>query len=330
MAQKKRATQKNKNRSSDTVKPPPCPSVKYDGKPKPTGDGSKPPDNPPAAGLHLIATPIGNASDISLRAMDILGQADLVACEDTRTSGKLLAIHGISARLTPYHEHNADRVRPNLIRRLKNGETVALVSDAGTPLVSDPGYKLVRDCIEMNIPVTAVPGPSAILTALILSGLPMDRFMFAGFLPNRSAGRRSALTELGSIAATLVFMESPHRLAASLRDMADVLGDRKAVVARELTKMFEEVRRATLCQLAEHYRTNDRPKGEIMIVVAPCGKPPPPEGKELDREILEALEHLSLRDACAGIAASTGLPRQKIYARALELKRQERRENGDR
>lgn len=277
----------------------------------------------------MVATPIGNASDISLRAMDVLGRVDLVACEDTRTSGKLLAIHGISARLTPYHEHNADRVRANLTRRLKNGQTVALISDAGTPLISDPGYRLVRDCIEMEIPVTTVPGPSAILAALVLSGLPMDRFMFAGFLPNRSGGRRRALADLSSIPATLVFMESPRRLAASLGDMAEVLGDRKAVVARELTKMFEEARRATLCQLAEYYRTNDRPKGEIMVVVAPSGKPPPPDDAELDEKIIKALECSSLRDAAAEIAVSTGLPRQKIYARALKIKRQKQRGGND-
>ncbi len=321
MARKKNAAQKKKIRSLDSVKPPHRPGGHSGCETSDSGNPSKPPGNHLEPGLYLVATPIGNASDVSFRALDVIKNSDIVACEDTRTSARLLAIHSISAKLVPYHEHNAEKARPAIIKRLKNGETVALISDAGTPLISDPGYKLVRACIEEGVCITTVPGPSAILAALVLSGLPTDRFMFTGFLPSRAAGRRRALSELASVPATLVFMESPRRLAKSLDDMAGILGNREAVVARELTKLFEEVRRGPLKELAEHYLTAGPPKGEVTVVVAPGRERTAPDQDEVDRRIVKALENLSLRDAVAEVAATTGLARQKVYARALEIKR---------
>ena len=285
------------------------------------GGASKRGASAPAPGLYVTATPIGNAADITLRARAVLGAVDVIACEDTRVTGKLLKMHGISAQLTPYHEHNAERVRPRLIARLEEGAAVALVSDAGTPLVSDPGYRLVRECIAKGIPVTALPGPSASLAALVVSGLPTDRFLFAGFLPSRDAARRGALAALAHVPATLVMLESPHRLAASLAAMADVLGDRDAAVARELTKLYEEVRRGTLSELAAHYAAAATPKGEIVVVVGPPLAAPAPEADALDGALRAALATMSLRDAAAHVAAETGAARGKVYARALALRR---------
>ena len=232
-----------------------------------------------------------------------------------------MAIHGIAARLTPYHEHNAARVRPELIRRLKGGETVALVSDAGTPLISDPGYKLVQACIDEALPVIAIPGPSAVLAALLVSGLPTDRFMFAGFLPPRQAARRKALRELTAVPASLVFMESPRRLARALTDMVDILGPRQAAVGRELTKMFEEVRRGPLAELAAHYDGAGPPKGEVTVVVAPPAEKAPASGAEIDRRLTDAVGETSVRDAVQRVAAAAGVPRRRVYARALEIRK---------
>lgn len=270
-------------------------------------------------GLYLVATPIGNAADITLRALDILKRADVVACEDTRLTGKLLARHGIRARLTPYHDHNAERARPALLERLSRGNSVALVSDAGTPLLSDPGYKLVKACRDAGLTVTAAPGASAAVTALILSGLPTDRFLFAGFLPPKQAARTKVLTELASVPATLVFFESPARLAASLADMAKVLGARPAAIARELTKLYEEVRRGTLAELADHYAKSGAPKGEVVVVVGGPIAPARPQAADLDERIRQALAQESVRDAASRVAAETGLPRRDVYARALAL-----------
>lgn len=270
-------------------------------------------------GLYLVATPIGNAADITLRALDILKRADVVACEDTRLTGKLLARHGIRARLTPYHDHNAERARPALLERLSRGDSVALVSDAGTPLLSDPGYKLVKACRDSGLAVTAAPGASAAVTALILSGLPTDRFLFAGFLPPKQAARTKALTELASVPATLVFFESPARLAASLADMAKVLGARPAAIARELTKLYEELRRGTLAELADHYAKSGAPKGEVVVVVGAPIAPARPQAADLDERIRQALAQESVRDAASRVAAETGLPRRDVYARALAL-----------
>ncbi len=257
-----------------------------------------------------------------MRALDILARVDAVACEDSRVTGRLLVRHGVSAKLIPYHDHNAARARPALMKRLKNGESVALVSDAGTPLVSDPGYRLVRACIDDGIPVTAVPGPSAVLTSLMVAGLPTDRFLFAGFLPNRRAARRRALTEVAEVPASLVFMESARRLPASLADMADILGSRSAAVTREMTKMFEEVRRDDLAALAAHYTEAGSPKGEVTIVVAPPLPADPPDAAEVDRLLGQALAEETVRDAATRVAQATGLKRRDLYARALDLDRQ--------
>jgi 16S rRNA (cytidine1402-2'-O)-methyltransferase len=306
--------------SSVGAKPP---KTKNHSRPNPTDTeaASKPSVDTAFPGLFVAATPIGNASDITLRALKILDAADVIACEDTRVTARLLSIHGISTSMVPYHEHNAEKLRPVLINRLKSGDTVALVSDAGTPLVSDPGYKLVRACVEEGIPVTALPGPSAVLTALVLSGLPSDRFLFAGFPPPRRAGRRKVFAELASVPATLVFLESPRRLPASLVDMAETFGPREASVSREMTKMFEETRRGNLADLAAFYGESGPPRGEVTVVVAPPGPAGPPAAEDVDRLLLDALVESSLRDATDRTVALTGLPRREVYARALELAR---------
>lgn len=266
-----------------------------------------------------MATPIGNLGDITLRALDLLAGADAVVCEDTRNTRKLLAAHGLRARLVPYHEHNAERMRPRIMEHLECGEAVALVSDAGTPLVSDPGYKLVREALARGLPVTALPGPSAALAALLLSGLPSDRFLVAGFLPARAGARRRALGELAPVPATLVVFEAARRLPGALADMAAVLGPRPAAVARELTKLYEEVRRDALPALAAHYRAAGPPKGEVVIVVGPPERAGAPAEDELDARLRAALEGASVRDAAAAVARATGLPKRRVYARALEL-----------
>ncbi len=278
--------------------------------------GSKPAKLGP--GLYLVATPIGNLSDITLRALEVLSTANTLACEDTRVTRKLLRAYGLDRPMTAYHEHNAERVRPRLIERLKNGESVALVSDAGTPLISDPGYKLVRAAVAEGLRVSVLPGPSAPLAALVVSGQPSDRFLYAGFLPAKRIARRKALMELSGISATLIFLESSRRLAAALEDMAQVLGARPAAVVRELTKLFEEVRRGDLADLAAQYRADGPPKGEIAIVVGPAEREAP-QAADLDRLLAAALEQASLRDAATRVAAETGVPRRKVYARALAL-----------
>jgi len=272
-------------------------------------------------GLYLVATPIGNLRDITLRALDLLAVADLIACEDTRVSAKLLAHFGLSAPLAAYHEHNAERMRPKLIERLKAGAVVALISDAGTPLVSDPGWKLVRAALADGIRVSALPGPSAALAGLLLSGLPSDRFLFAGFLPSKSAARKKSLAALATVQATLIFFETAPRLAASLADMAESLGDRPAAVARELTKLYEEVHRQPLAALAAHYRAAGPPKGEIVVLVAPpaSGAAATLDEAALDRSLSAALATMSVKDASAAVAAATGQPRRLVYQRALAL-----------
>ena len=274
-------------------------------------------------GLYLVSVPIGNLADITLRALTVLRDADVVACEDSRVTRRLLSAHGIGQRLTAYHEHNAARVRPKLIERLKGGEAVALVSDAGTPLISDPGYKLVRAVVEEGLPVVPVPGPSAVLAALLLSGLPSDRFFFAGFLPPRPGARRRALQELSGIAATLLFFEAPQRLAECLADMAETLGpSREAAVLRELTKLHEEARRGPLAELAEDYAARDLPpKGELVIAVAPAQAAEVPD-EEVDRRLMVAMESQSLRNAVDEVAAATGRPRRLVYSRAVALSRE--------
>ncbi len=270
------------------------------------------------AGLTIVATPIGNAGDIGLRALAILKSADAILCEDTRVSMKLLARHGIRRPLIAYHEHNAERMRPKILERLRAGEALALISDAGTPLVSDPGYKLVQAVIAEALPVTAVPGPSAALAALVLSGLPPDRFFFAGFLPARPGQRRDDLKGLAAIPATLIVYEAANRLPETLADMAALLGNRPAAVARELTKLFEEVRRGDLAGLADFYAKAPA-RGEVVIVVGAPGKGEVPDEAAIERALKQALARLSLRDAVDQVAEITGAPRRDVYRRALGL-----------
>jgi 16S rRNA (cytidine1402-2'-O)-methyltransferase len=270
------------------------------------------------SGLTIVATPIGNAADMGLRALEVLKNADAILCEDTRVSLKLLIRHGIRRPLLAYHEHNAERMRPKILARLRDGESLALISDAGTPLVSDPGYKLVQAAISEGLPVTAVPGPSAALAALVLSGLPPDRFFFAGFLPARSGQRREELCELAAIPSTLIVYEAANRLDETLADMAAMLGPRPAAVARELTKLFEEVRRGDLATLAAHYAAAPV-KGEVVIVIGH-----PLQGEDagenaVEEALLNALRTLSLRDAVDQVAAETGTPRRVVYRQALAL-----------
>jgi len=272
-----------------------------------------------APGLYITATPIGNAGDITLRALDVLARCDLVLCEDTRVTAKLFAIHNIQARTAPYHDHNAAEMRPRVLRRLEAGEAIALVSDAGTPLVSDPGFKLVQEAAAAGHNVTALPGASSVLAALTLAGLPTDRFFFAGFLPPKQEARRRDLPELAAVPATLVFLESANRLAGALADMAAALGSREGAVARELTKKFEEVRRGALGELAAHYEEAGPPKGEIVIIVGPPERRAALCAHEVDAMLENALGRTSLKDAVAEVVAMTGLPRRDIYARALEL-----------
>jgi 16S rRNA (cytidine1402-2'-O)-methyltransferase len=270
-------------------------------------------------GLYLVATPIGNLRDITLRALEVLAAADLIACEDTRVTHKLLDRYGISTQLTPYHEHNAAEARPRLLAKLAEGATVALVSDAGTPLISDPGYKLVRAARDAGASVTALPGASAVLAALTLAALPTDRFFFEGFLPSKEGQRRTRVAELARIPATLVLFESGPRIAAALADLSAGLGPRDAAICRELTKLHEEVRRGDLATLAREYADAPEPRGEIVIVIAP----PEPQGElsanDLDTLLQQALARLSVKEAVAEVAAVTGQSRRDVYQRALAL-----------
>ncbi len=270
-------------------------------------------------GLHLVATPIGNLRDMTVRGLEVLAAADLIACEDTRVTRKLLDHYAIATTLTPYHEHNAAEARPRLLARLAAGAAVALVSDAGTPLVSDPGYKLVRAARDMGARVTALPGASAVLAALTVSGLPTDRFLFAGFLPAKEGQRRARIAELARIPATLVLFEAGPRLAAALADLAAGLGAREAAVCRELTKLYEEVRHGELAQLARATAAAPEPRGEIAIVIAPPDADAAAAPLDLDALIRDALGRLSLKAAVAEIAAVTGRPRREVYQRALAL-----------
>ena len=275
-----------------------------------------------AAGLYIVATPIGNARDITLRALDVLSGANVIAAEDTRVTRRLLDIHGIKApEIVRYDEHVAERARPILLARVTAGESVALATDAGTPLVSDPGYRLAAAAIAENLKVIPIPGASAPLAALALAGLPSDRFLFAGFAPNRSGQRRKWLAEIAEAQATLILFENAKRLASSLNDMALVLGDRQACVTRELTKLFEEARRGTLSELAAHYAESGPPKGEVTLVIGP------PEPVELDETVLDdlladLLNTLSVKDAATQAAERTGAPRKQAYQRALAIKQE--------
>jgi 16S rRNA (cytidine1402-2'-O)-methyltransferase len=273
-----------------------------------------------APGLYVVATPIGNLADVTLRALSVLASADLVLCEDTRVTRRLLDRYGLRPSLLAYHEHNAASVRPRVLAKLADGETVALVSDAGTPLVSDPGYKLVEAAIETGHRIFPVPGASAALAALIAAGLPTDRFFFEGFLPAKSGQRQSRIAEISSVPATLVLYETGPRLAASLADLAAGLGARDAAICRELTKKFEEVRRGTLMALAAHYREAAEPKGEIVVVIAPpSGVAERVSPETVDAKLKTALKKLSVKDAAEAVAGETGVKRREVYQRALAL-----------
>ena len=273
-----------------------------------------------AGGLHLVATPIGNLRDITLRALEVLAAADLIACEDTRVTRKLLDHYGIATVLTPYHDHNAAQARPQLIARLKDGAAVALVSDAGTPLISDPGFKLVRAAREAGVSVTALPGASAVLAALSGSGLPTDRFFFEGFLPPKESGRRARIVELKRIPGTLVLFETGPRIASALADLAAGLGAREAAICRELTKLHEEIRRGDLATLADAYAAGAETRGEFVIVIAASDDSASETGvADLDTLLRQALARLSVKEAVAEIAAVTGEPRRAVYQRALAL-----------
>jgi 16S rRNA (cytidine1402-2'-O)-methyltransferase len=275
---------------------------------------------PLPGGLYLVATPIGNLRDITLRALETLAAADVIACEDTRVTRKLLQRYAITTPLTPYHEHNAAAARPKILARLAAGEAVALVADAGTPLVSDPGFKLVRAAREAGHQVTALPGASAVLAALVLAGLPTDRFFFEGFLPAKEGQRRARIAELARIPSTLVVFETGPRIARALADLAAGLGRRDAAVCRELTKLHEEVRRGDLEMLAREY-ADSPPRGEIVIVIAPpVQKAESVHAGTLDGLLRRALASASVKDAVNEVAAVTGRPKREIYQRALALK----------
>jgi len=284
-------------------------------------DGRTIPVRPLSPGLYVVATPIGNLGDITVRALATLAAADLIACEDTRVTRILTNRYGISAKLIAYNDHNGPRQRPKFLAALAEGKTVALVSDAGTPLVSDPGYRLVSEALAAGRVVVPIPGASSVLASLVASGLPSDAFLFAGFLPPKQVARRKRLAALAATPATLIFFESPRRLAASLADMAEELGaDRQAVVARELTKAFETVRRDSLAGLTAEYENQTPPKGEIVVLVGPPNDTPPaPE--DIDALLTELLTSHPIREAAAEAAARTGLGRRVLYQRALGLKK---------
>jgi 16S rRNA (cytidine1402-2'-O)-methyltransferase len=282
-----------------------------------------------APGLHLVSTPIGNLGDITLRALETLAGVDIIACEDTRITRRLTERYGISALLKPYHEHNAALARPKILERLAQGASIALVSDAGTPLISDPGFKLVREVCAAGHPVIALPGPSSVLAALAVAALPTDRFFFEGFLPPKETARRARLAELARIDATLVMFESGNRVEDTLRDLADILGARDAAICRELTKLHEEVRRASLPELAQSAGALET-RGEFVLVIGPpAGNAGIMAQDELDELLRSALKRDSVKDAVAHAVEVSGRPRREIYARALELARQDHARDGD-
>ena len=274
----------------------------------------------PPGGLHLVATPIGNLGDITLRALETLAGVDVIACEDTRITRRLTERYAIAAQLTPYHEHNAALARPKILERLTQGAAIALVSDAGTPLISDPGFKLVREACAAGHQVTALPGPSSVLAALSVAALPTDRFYFEGFLPPKQTARRARLAELSRIDATLVMFESGNRVQDTLDDLAAIMGERDAAICRELTKMHEDIRRAPLSELAKS-ATSLQTRGEFVLVIAPPKAAPAMSADALDDLLRDRLALESVKDAVAHAAEISGRSRREIYARALELAR---------
>lgn len=272
----------------------------------------------PAPGLYIVATPIGNLGDVTIRALEILAGVDRIACEDTRVTRRLLERYGISTPLLSYHDRNGATQRPRLLANLAGGEAIALVSDAGTPLVSDPGYKLVRDAKEAGIEVFAIPGASSVMAGLVVAGLPTDRFYFEGFLPSRQQARLARIRELAGIDATLVFFESAKRVIKTLADLHAEFGDRDAVVAREITKKFEETIRGSLGELASGIGETTTLKGEIVLLVGPPNGNAG-DGPSLDDALRDTLKTLSVREASTEIASLLNMPRRKVYGRALEL-----------
>ncbi len=276
--------------------------------------------------LILVSTPIGNLSDISKRAIETLNNADIIACEDTRTSAQLFTLLGVKAKkLIPYHEHNADTARPKILEFLKQGLQIALVSDAGTPLISDPGYRLVHDCRQNNIPVTTVPGANAVLSALQLSGLPSDAFLFAGFLPNKKSARRATLQTHKNVLATLIFYETANRLTDSLNDILDVLGNREMAVVREITKKFEETRTGQISDLISYYTQEGNPKGELVLVISRANEKEQ-QTDDVDTLIRKTLETCSARDTADLVAKATGIHKKEIYKKVLDIQNAEKKE----
>ena len=274
------------------------------------------------SGLYVVATPIGNLRDMSLRALDVLRHADMVVCEDTRVTRKLLNAYDIQAKLHSYNDHSDDARRESIVAQLKEGRVIALVSDAGMPLISDPGYKLVRDCIAENLYVTTVPGASAPLAALQISGLPSDRFCFLGFLPHKTKARRNVLEEWADVPATLIAFESGPRLIASLTDIKHVMGAREVAVVREITKLYEEVRKDSVYALLSYYEEHGVPKGEIVLVIVP------PELEQFDEDavldmIRNALKTMKINEAAKHVAEKTGLKKRDLYALALKVSAEE-------
>lgn len=279
------------------------------------------PARPIEAALYLVATPIGNLGDITIRALETLASADVLACEDTRVTRILLDRYGIRNRPFSYHEHNAEEAGPKLIAALEAGKSVALVSDAGTPLVSDPGYRLGQMALEAGYRVVPIPGPSAPLAALVGSGMPSDAFMFAGFLPVKDKGKRDRFSELSKIPATLIFFESPHRISATVKVASEVLGpNRRAVVCRELTKTFEEFRRGTLSELADYYNDDRIVKGEIVLLIEPPSYDEIPDMEDVEKLLKDLVATMSSAKAAGEAAKLTGLPRKELYQRLLDMK----------
>ncbi len=276
--------------------------------------------------LILVSTPIGNLSDISKRAIETLNNADIIACEDTRTSAQLFTLLGIKAKkLIPYHEHNADTARPKILEFLKQGLSIALVSDAGTPLISDPGYRLVRDCRQNNIPVTTIPGANAVLSALQLSGLPSDAFLFAGFLPNKKSARQTTLQTHKNVSATLIFYETANRLIDSLNDILEILGNREMSVVREITKKFEETKTGLVSDLLSYYSKEGNPKGELVLVIARATKDEQ-ESEDIETLIRKTLKTCSARDTADLVAKATGIHKKEIYKKVLDIQHAEKKE----
>jgi len=305
-----------------TSRPKPSPT-----RPDPTHSparGKPDSSNDVLPGLYIVATPIGNARDITLRALDVLRDVDVIACEDTRVTSKLMTLHDIDTPLISYHDHNARRVLPSLIERLKNGERVAQVSDAGTPLIADPGYRLVNACRDANIPVTAIPGASSVTTALVAAGIATDRFTFVGFVPTKAGERTTWLRDVLATPGTIVAFESAKRLPASLKAVASEGPNRDMAVCRELTKRFEEVRRGTAADLAEHYDQAGPPKGEVVLVIGGAAlEDVVIDDAVLDAALIEALAQYRVKDAAQAVAESFGVSRKRVYARALQVSKPE-------